>query len=585
MRQKSTILWSLNRGIPSLVITALVQSLLLDGPLKAASDDLGRAFGPLVPVSFLLVCGVFVYSAVYFGVFPLLSAYVFPPSIPAKESICKSRFQVLLHVMLAYIDEAIDTYMNRKSRSQLLAEILFLRDTLAEHRSVSRGRKKALSRLRRRHARVVAGYKNLKGDFEIEQTKYHDTLMSLSEAKEEITAWEFRVIILEHDVTASERALEIAKQDRSNLEEALRSEQHKRSEVDAVYQDEKAKQSELDERLHTEMHQSPELEQLIEGAYVEVARALGLRLDTSSLSSAEKLAKMVQQTQRLRTESHSLQGTLESALFDGSAKESMINELEEENRVLAATVEDKGKEIAALSEKNDRLLHETSGMGAEISQLNEDKDQLIRDVSDRDAEIARLHKKKANLVRAGLHKDAIIAQLDEEKAQRLPLALAKDAEIAILGEENKRLRCKASEQDKTTSELMNGLQQKVDAACSTLESKDLELHAKDKVIAVLQEEVRGLQGTAVEKDELIATLGNQNNALQNSVDAFNGSIDTMHFEALTKNVTIAKLEEQNSAKDVQIAVLEERVDAFRGSLEFVYLEQKAREGALVVGRV
>lgn len=416
---------------------------------------------------------------------------------------------------------------------QLEADMLLMRDTLAEHRSLCKRQREAFIQLDRRHARTIDAYRMLK---ETGREKYEGALRRLAEAKEEILAWELRGFLAGQDLSASDEALKKARHERLILEGFLEAEERNCSS--------------LDEQLQAERTARTGLEQLLDDAYVEVARAMGLRLDTGSMSSADKLERMLRQFRMMRMDNDALQGTLEPVLFDGCAKDAMISELETDNDALAEAASEKDKVISA---------------------LNEEKDQLLSEASDLHMEVDQVVQENGRLTRAGLDKDTIIATLSEQKAQWILTSHVQDAENAALGEANARLHCENLAKDRKISELEDDnqrLQETTDASSCSLAPHRSENQADGEIIAALKGNIRGLQASALEKDREIAMLGDRNSGLRNLVDALHDSFLGVQGDIMTK--------------DMQIKALKETVEALRGSLEFVYLEQRARQGTLFI---
>ena len=76
MRKKTVMSRLLSRELSSLLFTVFLQTVVLDKPLKAASDVVGDACGPAVAAGLLLVLGLVVYSVVYYVVVPPLLGYL-----------------------------------------------------------------------------------------------------------------------------------------------------------------------------------------------------------------------------------------------------------------------------------------------------------------------------------------------------------------------------------------------------------------------------------------------------------------------------------------------------------------------------
>ena len=417
---------------------------------------------------------------------------------------------------------------------QLEAEILLMRDTLAEHRSLSKRHRAAFLQLDRQHARAIDAYRALK---ETQRSKSEGARKRLAEAKEELLAWELHVFLVDRDLAAADEALKNEKRERLALESALEAE--------------KRSYSSLDGQLQAEKTARTELEQLVNNAYTEVAHAMGLRLDTGSMSSADKLERMLRQFRMMRTDNDALHSTLESVLFDGCAKDAMISELESENGALAEAGNKKDEVITTLTEEKDQLLCEAAELRAEV-------DRVIRE--------------NGRLTRTGLDKDATIAALSEQKAQWILASHVQDAENAVLGEANARLHRENLAKDRKISELEDveeRLHGAIDALSRSLASCHFEDQAKDKRIVALKENIRSLQESATKKDEVIVMLGERNDGLQNSVtNALYNSARRPRSDSIVK--------------DARIRILQETVDALHGSLDFVYLEQKARRQAVCV---
>ncbi|KAH9923263.1 uncharacterized protein B0H18DRAFT_1212297 [Fomitopsis serialis] len=711
MRKKTTIVWPFGRGLSSLVAVALVHSLLLDGPLKAVSDSLERTCGPAISIGFLLAYGMVVYYAVYISVIPRLLRYVYGESVLVGKSNGMSEIQTLRITFLGYMNKAIQAYKERKSRSQLLADILVLRDTLTEHRQFSKRQRRNLARLNCRHTSIVSSYKRLKSDLEVEQVRYGHVLSSLEEANEENLALELRVFSLTDDLATMERLLQTERHERTELEGRLETEKLGRAGLNGLLQVEKRsrlaqedllnaetdKCSELEERLKAETREHYELEILIKNAYKEVAHSAGLRLNNDTMSVSQKLTKMLLQFNRQQREAKALQGTLDAAHSDVCARGTLASQLEKEKRALIRAAEDKDAMIVELNIDKERLLGANAREAVKVIKLLSREDDLISDRDCAKMEAARLREENDELRRAGLDKDQQIENmgrqitdlhgytdvlmdvLRDEKIENLEMdtkmdalqykvhslqnnVVDKNATIATLNSQISTLQTSysalqvshtalqdscaalqgsytalqdsctalqdsnASLQNSNTSlqnsidafwgsidfanleysvnnktiatlqDRVHGLRNDVlekDEAIITLKNQNVTLQksidafhgafdlanlkylAKIKVIATLENQIRGLQDDAVGKDEIIITLRNENTTLQNSVDAFYGSIDFANLEGLVKDEMIAKLEGENRAKDEQISVLENKVKAFRGN---------ARLGSPVVRR-
>ncbi|KAI0725558.1 hypothetical protein C8Q72DRAFT_850930 [Fomitopsis betulina] len=412
---------------------------------------------------------------------------------------------------------------------QLEAEVLLLRDTLAEHRSLSRSQRTTLTQLVNSHARAIDACRTLQ---DAERTKYGGAIKRLAEAKEEILAFEFRVFIIDQDLATLDLELKKEKHERLGVEAALEMEKRDRSSLDGQLQIEKASRVELGQQLND--------------AYAEVASAMGLCLDTeSTVSLADKLERMMRRFRTVRTDNDALQVTLESALFDSCTMDATIAELESENSILADAGDEKDKSIEAFNTEKTQLLREASELRVEVDQL----------------------------ARAGLDKDAVITKLAEEKLRWVLASHVWDAENTILREENTRLSCDIRVKDGKISELVDEkqrLQETVDAFSCSLVSYNFEDRAKDETIGALKDEIRLMEDSIVEKDEAAAMLGE-------CIDRLRGS-----SEALCN--TIERLQDESLVKDMRVKMSEEMLDALHESLEFVYLEQKAKVGALLPER-
>ncbi|TFY67776.1 hypothetical protein EVJ58_g1410 [Rhodofomes roseus] len=623
MRKESSILWSsrFGRGLSSLAATVLLQSVFLDGPLKAAFEFLGRKYGSSVAIGFLLVYGVSVYSVVYFGVIPRLLGYVGgarPGTIMSSGT--RPKIQELPGTVLALVKRAIRAYRERKSRSQLLSDILFLSDTLTEHRHFARRHRQAHSQLQRRHAKFVTGYKNAQSDLEVEQVKHNQILASLNQALGENTALESRTFALMDDLAATERLLRIERLECKELDGLLQAETSGRLELEGRLETETRERSEVEGRLHTETHERSELEALVNNAYMEVARTMGLRLDTDSMSPAEKLAKVLQQFQKQKTEADELQDALESVRFEVEVRDASIAELESETDVLFEAGKKKDAIIATLSVDKERLLRDKLHKAKAIKEFKAREDQLVQE-------------------RIGL--DVTIMQLGEQKAQLLAEVQNKDVVIAKLGGQNDGLRCSGEDKDQLITALKDSnqcLHESRDKFSAELTDEKLNNIAKDKTIDALKEQVRELKSTVTEKDETIVTLKHDVtdlqdssaklqdsnaklqdsnaklqdanatlqtsvtalqtsvNTLENSITALQASLDSLNFECLAKDKTIAALEDRVHGRNKGVlekfedivtlrndnAALQAFIDSLPGDIEFADLEVRAKDAVNVM---